>query len=105
MATKEELQAQADAEIEALQEQQKALMTQMKVNVDNADILAQTEKLTYLDIHGSGAKIGSIREALDEAVNHNWWIDVSTMLGRADRLTATQKARGKVGLKTAPTWV
>lgn len=60
------------------------------------DILAQTEKLTYLDIHGSGAKIGSLREALDEAINPNWWVDVSTMLGRADRLTASQKVRGRV---------
>ena len=58
------------------------------------EVAAQTEKLTYLDIHGSGAKIGTLREALDDAVNPNWWIDISVMLGRTDRLTATQKARG-----------
>ena len=60
------------------------------------EIAAQTEKLTYLDIHGSGANIGSIREALDEAVNPNWWTDVSVMLGRGDRLTTPQRLKANL---------
>ena len=60
------------------------------------EIAAETEKLTYLDIHGSGANIGSIREALDEAVNPNWWTDVSVMLGRGDRLTTPQRLKANL---------
>ena len=62
---------------------------------DDDELLAATQKLAYLDIHGSGADIGALRGALDEAVNPNWWVDVNVMLGKTERLTKEQQTLGQ----------
>ena len=49
---------------------------------------AELEKWTSLDLIGSGAKIGSLREALDDAINPAFWTDASVLLGRGKPITS-----------------
>ena len=57
------------------------------------ELAADIMKLQYLNIYGSGVKAASLRDALGETIDTNWFLDINKMLKFGDDVSTRTKTK------------